>query len=108
MITQGYKTTALFVYGTLTDKAMQEEVIGRIPERVPDTLLRHTLSHVEIDSKTYPAAEPRKGSRIDGIVIFVTHEELKMVDEYETAAYARKMCRLKSGNRAWVYVKRPH
>ena len=98
--------TALFVYGTLTDKAIQEEVIGRIPECVSDTLLRHGLSHVKIEGESYPAAEPQKGSRVDGIVIFVTHEELEIVDEYETAAYVRKMCRLKSGNRAWVYVKK--
>lgn len=43
------------------------------------------------------------GSLVKGFVIAVTGEELRRLDDYETAAYRRSEVTLESGRRAWVY-----
>lgn len=107
-MTRNPKMAALFVYGTLTEKTVQEEIIGRAPEYVRDTLHNHRLSQTEMNGRMYPAADAHKGGKIDGLVLFITEAELEKIDDYETGAYERIRVRLKSGNRAWVYVKSPH
>ncbi len=95
--------TLLFVYGTLKEKKVQQEVLGRIAESFSDTLSGYTLVTIKIKDKTYPQAVPQKNSKIKGLVLSIAPEELKKLDQYETKAYQRKKVILESGKEAWVY-----
>ena len=95
---------ALFVYGTLKDPAVQQNVIGRVVSIVPDVLECYLKSTITINGKTYPIIVPGLGN-VEGFVISVTHDELRLLDEYETSAYKRKKVILKSGRSAWAYQK---
>lgn len=95
----------LFVYGTLKKPDTQKEVIGRIAKGLPDTLEGYKKSKIKIDDVLYPIIVPDLNSSIEGLVLSITEEELKTIDEYETDAYKRKKVILKSGKSAWAYVK---
>lgn len=99
------KMENLFVYGTLKDPEVQERVFGRKTNGSSDILQGYKKSEVIINGKTYPAIVPNAKTITDGLVITVTPQELKLIDEYETAAYKRIAVRLKSGVSAWVYRK---
>lgn len=94
----------LFVYGTLKDPKVQKEVIGREVEAKEDILKGYSKGEIIIEGKIYPILVKGTGE-ISGLVLQVTNEELKKLDEYETAAYRRIEEKLKSGITAWVYVK---
>lgn len=95
----------LFVYGTLKDPGAQKKVIGRVVEVFPDILEGYKKSQVKIHGKNYPIAIPNSTSSIKGLVLSVTPDELKIIDEYETDAYQRRKVILKRGKSAWVYQK---
>jgi gamma-glutamylcyclotransferase (GGCT)/AIG2-like uncharacterized protein YtfP len=95
----------LFVYGTLKDRNVQKEIIGQVVDGVPDILGGFSRSQVVIEGETYPIIIPHSGSSIKGLVLFVTSEELKQIDVYETDVYRREKVRLKSGKIVWVYQK---
>lgn len=59
-----------------------------------------------VDGETYPGIIPSNEGKIEGLVIEVTDEELKKIDEYETDAYKRVEVKLESGTSPWVYLKR--
>jgi gamma-glutamylcyclotransferase (GGCT)/AIG2-like uncharacterized protein YtfP len=42
---------------------------------------------------------------VRGRVFRITDTELKAADEYEVADYKRVQVTLRSGNKAWVYVR---
>lgn len=99
------KEENLFVYGTLTDPTVQKKVFGRIIDGVADALIGYLKSTAVINRKEYPAIIPDDRNFVEGLVIAVTPEELKLIDEYETLAYKRAQIQLKSGTIAWAYVK---
>jgi gamma-glutamylcyclotransferase (GGCT)/AIG2-like uncharacterized protein YtfP len=94
----------LFVYGTLKEPEVQSRVIGRIIKGIPDTLNGYTKSTITINNNTYPIISQGEGN-VEGLILEVTTEELKKLDEYETSAYKRKKVTLKSGKEAWAYQK---
>jgi len=60
-----------------------------------------------VSGKTiHTIAQPTRNpeDRIEGVVLFLTEEELRATDDYETDAYARTEVALESGRRAFVYV----
>jgi gamma-glutamylcyclotransferase (GGCT)/AIG2-like uncharacterized protein YtfP len=95
----------LFVYGTLKDPYIQKKVFGKVVPGVSDSLEGYAFSEIKIVDETYPILVKKTGSVIEGLVISVTQEELKLIDAYETKAYQRKKVVLKSGRGAWVYLK---
>lgn len=96
----------LFVYGTLKDAEVQKQVFGRVAGGVRDALEGYKKSEIIIDGETYPVIAPDGGSVVEGMVIEISQEELKLTDEYETSAYKRIEVSLVSRTRAWVYVKK--
>lgn len=93
----------LFVYGTLKDPKIQEEVIGSSKEMVSDSLDGYTTVRKKIVDGVYPVLIPDPTSSVIGKVISVKKDELSRIDEYETKVYERKQVVLKSGRQAWVY-----
>lgn len=96
----------LFVYGTLMDKKIRGTILGRMAEGVPDTLNGYVKSEISIKGEIYPLIVLNAGGIIKGLVIEVTRDELRRIDEYETDAYKREKIILESGIPAWVYIKR--
>ena len=99
------KKESLFVYGTLADSRLQNELLGRSVLGVADKLDGYALDSVVIRETTYPALVPNPTANVDGLVLLVTPHELEILDRYETAAYQRVQVTLKSMNPAWVYIK---
>lgn len=94
----------LFTYGTIKDPEVQKKVIGRVAESRNDSLEGYSKSSIVLKGITYSILV--KGTEeIKGVVLQLTEDELKKFDVFETAAYRRIMEQLKSGVRAWVYVK---
>lgn len=93
----------LFVYGTLTIKHVQHQVIGRPIHGRPDTLHDYR-KHTRL---AYPVALPQRGAHIPGQVLEVSEEELARADAYEGNGYVRVWVTLASGEQAWVYQGNP-
>lgn len=99
------KLENLFVYGTLLDAVVQEQVIGRRIEGTHKHLFDYRTTTVLIDGNTYPAIEPKVGSVVPGRILVVTPEELQKIDAYEGNTYRRvRRELLHSHLRVFVYI----
>ncbi len=96
-------TEFLFVYGTLINPAVQQDVIGRIILGQGDILESYQRQSIEINETTYPIIVPKTGAQTDGLVLEISSEELILIDSYEGHHYQRIEVELKSGKKAWVY-----
>lgn len=97
-------TESLFVYGTLMEPRVQQRVFGRVAPGQPDKLTDYRKHHIRLSYDiSYPIIRPEAGSSVEGLVIQITPEELKLIDRYEGSAYQRKRVTLVSGRQAWVY-----
>jgi gamma-glutamylcyclotransferase (GGCT)/AIG2-like uncharacterized protein YtfP len=106
----------LFSYGTLRDEAVQLANFGRKLAGRPDALPGYTLASIEISD---PAVVSISGKaqhtiavlganltdEVPGTVFELTAAELAAADRYEVADYSRVLVTLRSGARAWVYVR---
>ena len=101
-------TEHLFVYGTLQDEMVQQDVFLRKPKAHPDSLIGYTLSQEKV-ADIYPVIVNSNdpSDQIIGKVYTLTHNELLRADAYEGGAYQRIKVTLNSGNQAWVYIEKP-
>jgi gamma-glutamylcyclotransferase (GGCT)/AIG2-like uncharacterized protein YtfP len=83
---------------------VQHRVFGRLVGGVRDALDGFELGRITIDGGEYPVLRPGGATRIEGLVLRLTDEDLAKTDAYETAAYARVEVTLVSGRSAFVYV----
>jgi len=106
----------LFSYGTLQLESVQLSSFGRRLEGAPDTIPHYRKDMVEITDPAVLAASGEKfhpivspsgnpADEVPGTVFRITAKELAAADEYEVADYKRIEVTLKSGLKAWVYVK---
>jgi hypothetical protein len=63
----------------------------------------YTKSQITLGANTYAIIKPDFQSRVEGLLIEVTDDELALIDRYEGDDYARKQVTLETGGRAWVY-----
>jgi hypothetical protein len=109
-------TVLLFSYGTLQDRAVQLVNFGRELSGSADSLPGYSTSLLAIrdtaviasSGKTHHKIAERSGNPVDevpGMVFEITAEELAAADRYEVAEYTRVQATLKSGLRAWAYVR---
>ncbi len=97
----------LFVFGTLRDPATLREAVGRNISGTPATLTGYRRRHILHDHEPYPVLLPDKTSVVDGLLLPVTAEDLKKLDDYEDKnIYERKQVTLTDGTKAWVYALR--
>lgn len=105
----------LFSYGTLQQSAVQLSTFGRLLHGAADELVGFEQSLFEITDRSFVATSGkshhaivkfngRDDSRVEGMVLEVTDEELLQADAYEPAGYKRISTILASGKQAWVYV----
>jgi len=110
-------TILLFTYGTLRYKNVQIANFGRELTGRDDALPGYTrrLEPVVdpkiaalIGESEYANVEPSSvpEDAVAGTVFEITEQELAAADKYEEAAeYRRILVTLRSGDRAWVYVR---
>jgi 2'-5' RNA ligase len=92
----------LFVYGKLREKEIQKEVIGRIIEGKRFIIEGFSLSKISIERENYFAAMYDLDGKIEGKIIEVSKEELKVIDDYEGKEYERIYV---EKNNMWIYVR---
>jgi gamma-glutamylcyclotransferase (GGCT)/AIG2-like uncharacterized protein YtfP len=111
-----YAKVPLFSYGTLRQDNVQMASFGRLLAGSPDALPRYASVMIEITDPDVVAASGARfhpmvvetgdpADEVEGTVFLVTEAELAAADAYEVSAYRRIEVLLKSGTRAWVYVK---
>lgn len=110
-------TVLLFSYGTLQKKNVQIANFGREPAGHEDALPGYarrmaavtdpkvaSLIGESICANVEPSSNPE--DKVVGTVFEITEQELAAADKYEEAAeYRRISVTLRSGDRAWVYVR---
>jgi gamma-glutamylcyclotransferase (GGCT)/AIG2-like uncharacterized protein YtfP len=112
----GEGTVLLFSYGTLQQDDVQLASFGRLLEGEADAMPGYRQSLLEITDpeviktsgkRFHPIVEPSDNAsdEVTGRVFRITDAELRAADEYEVADYKRIEVPLRSGNRAWVYVR---
>jgi gamma-glutamylcyclotransferase (GGCT)/AIG2-like uncharacterized protein YtfP len=111
-------TVLLFSYGTLQDKNVQIANFGRELTGREDALPGYARRMVPIidpevaalsGESQYANAEPSSNAEdaVSGTVFEITEEELAAADQYEEVAdYGRISVTLRSGDQAWVYVRK--
>ena len=110
-------TVLLFSYGTLQNKDVQIANFGRELTGREDALPGYARRLVPITNPEvvassgethYANAEPSSNPEdaVSGIVFEITEQELAAADRYEEdAEYRRISVALRSGAKAWVYVR---
>lgn len=90
----------LFVYRTLEDPKVQEEVLGHTVTTRPGVV----VGYKEVDEGSdYHSIVPSSGDRVEGLVLTLTDEELEKVDEWEDDYY-RSMIMLEDHSIVYVYI----
>jgi acyl-CoA thioesterase FadM/gamma-glutamylcyclotransferase (GGCT)/AIG2-like uncharacterized protein YtfP len=113
---QALRTEWLFSYGTLQDPVVQQANFGRALDGRRDTLTGYTLTTITIRDPqvietsglvTHKIIEPGAQStqEVSGTVYAISPQELAAADRYEVAEYQRVAVTLKSGLKAWAYVR---
>lgn len=107
-------TERVFSYGTLRQPEVQTTLFGHEVPTVPDSLPAWRLDWLTITdpdviamsgSDRHPILRPGTPSdSVDGVCLVIEDAELRAVDDYEVADYARIEVVLASGATAWVYV----
>lgn len=95
----------LFVYGTLKDGDIRRALFGGNPVGVADVLDGYAKTSTTIGGVEYPNISPVDEGGVRGEVLEVDEETLRRVDLYESGTYARKRFVLRSGLRAWAYIR---
>lgn len=95
----------IFVYGTLKNPSVQKKAFGKRRKGIPDVLKNYIRSKTKIHNKTYSIIIKKQGRYVRGLLLSVSRKELQLIDAYETRAYRRRSVVLRSGKRAWAYVK---
>jgi hypothetical protein len=108
----------LFSYGTLQKSDVQRATFGRLLDGHADELVGFELGVFEVKDPAFVAASGkahhaivrfngRDESRVSGMALEVTDQELAQSDAYEPEGYARIAATLASGRTAWVYAALP-
>ena len=95
----------LFVYGTLKDGDIRRALFGGNPVGEADVLEGFARTTTRINGVEYPNIAPADGGDVAGEVLEVDRETLQRVDQYEADTYARRRFLLRSGRRAWAYIR---
>lgn len=99
----------VFVYGTLLKPRIQKQLFGCQPEIVAPAKLK---GWVLIEHKENPAIIPSESMTVEGMVIHLTEEQLKIADEYEEIpqVYQRERVTVRTADgdfyNVWAYTRR--
>ena len=108
-------TENLFSYGTLQQKNVQLDTLGRLLEGKHDVLQEYCILELKIEHKSVIKLSGKEihpilistgniKDEVEGTVFGINSSELLMADKYEVDDYSRVEAILKSGTKAWIYV----
>ena len=96
----------LFSYGTLQENHVQIANFGRELEGCEDALPGYTIEILPVSNYANAVQSMHPQDAITGTVFEVTEDDLIAADKYEEDAdYKRILVTLRSGKRAWIYVR---
>jgi gamma-glutamylcyclotransferase (GGCT)/AIG2-like uncharacterized protein YtfP len=97
----------VFVYETLVEDVIREQVLGREVESHDDSLINYINVDMDLDTDgtNYHTLKVQPGNETPGAVLLVTTQELRDLDNWEDS-YERIKVELASGVYAWTYVLR--
>ena len=104
----------LFSYGTLRNEEIQLAIFGRVVSTTPDAVPDYALRTVTLTNwkaadisggDMQKTVEPSPGGLILGMVLQVSEEEMRLCDDYEPVDYKRSIVPLRSGKKAWLYLR---
>ena len=94
----------LFIYGTLQDPIVQNEVLGRTLQGRYALVDNYVLMRDwNVEGISYPRLWPHSAGCVIGQIIEITEGELKTLDEYETDAYTREEIFVKNEGNIQTY-----
>lgn len=110
---RGHEENRIFTYGTLRDRNIQLQVLGRaLPEESIDSASirgwRYGTVHYVIGDErvAFIAAESEEGTYISGYILHdLTDNELIKLDDYEGDKYVRLVVKDVTGRDCWMYAK---
>ena len=93
----------LFVYGTLKDKSLRDNILGRDVKSKSDVLYGYSLGvHPVLTS--YPVVFKSDDGVVYGEVFDVSEHDFELLDRYESQYYMKEDVILESNIKAKVYV----
>lgn len=69
----------LFVYGTLKNRSLRKEILRKEVTGVPAKLHDYKVNH----TRSYPYIEKSVGSIVNGLLLHLDEDQLKLLDRYE-------------------------
>jgi len=94
----------IFVFGNLMDDNVQFAAFGRRAEFVYDTLFDYKKEGIRINGSTSSNIVPARGHSLAGSILYLTPEEVKILENKFGPAYRKIRVRLNSGREAWTYI----
>ena len=83
----------LFVYGTLLNDEILEQLLSFVPEKTNATLFGY--KRVQVKEEVYPGIFPHANSSVVGLLLGgLSHQHLTILDNYETSHYQREKVEL--------------
>jgi gamma-glutamylcyclotransferase (GGCT)/AIG2-like uncharacterized protein YtfP len=100
-------TQYVFAYGTLRLEKIRNELLGYGTSSLPAQLKGFSMGSIILDNIKYPIImeNPDSYDIIEGEYFAVEELDLEKLDNYESAAYRRKVVTLENGIMAWVYIQ---
>jgi len=77
----------LFAYGSLQDKNVQKEILGRSLVGNPDILENYAIQKNILIDNLYPVITKAPGESVMGAVFTIKEDDLHLLDSYEGESY---------------------
>lgn len=93
----------LFIYGTLQDSNLLEDVAGKVTTNDMDILDSHVV--VKHTLFPYPTIQAQTNGVVFGRVIDVSYSQLSKLDSYESILYEKVTVTTRSGVECLAYIE---
>ena len=95
----------IFVYGSLLNKKLRQNVLGLEVEGNKDVLENYTMDTHSVLC-AYPTVIKSEGDFVRGEVFKVSDSDIEKMDRYESHYYKKIEVTLKSGIMSLIYIER--
>ena len=95
----------IFVYGSLLNKKLRQNVLGHEVEGEQDILENYTMDTHSVLVR-YPTVIKSEGDFVKGEVFKVSDSDIEKMDRYESHYYKKIEVTLKSGVMSLLYLER--
>lgn len=96
------ESATLFVYGSLQYPEVLEALLGRTPRLTPARTAGWRVAR--LPDRVYPALVPGPDEARGLLICDLSHEEWRVIDEFEDEIYELRRLETLNGDEAWAYV----